>query len=294
VERAVTLLSIDAVTVVDGVAYGLLLFCVAAGLTVTFGVLRVLSLVHGTLYLTGAYLAWLIFDGGWVGLFIAVAVGLVVGGAAGIGLDAMMRPLAGRHLDQAVATLGVSFIAAEVFNHALGAQPIPVDPPRAVAGSIPIGAHSYPVWRLVFIAAAAMLAVALFMVVERTRIGAVVRAVVADRAMAEAAGIPTRRVQAAVMATGAALAVLAGVIGAPVLGPAPGVDTTVLVQSLIVVIVGGPGSIRGALLAALGVGMITTLGVSLIPTSAAFLLATAMLAALTLRPATLTTGVIAR
>lgn len=281
-----------AVPVVDGVAVGLLLFCVAAGLTLTFGVMRVFSMVHGTLYLVGGYTAWALFDGGWSGLVLAVTAGVGIGVVAGGLLQTAMRPLAGRHLDQALATLGVAFIAGEVLSEVFGAQPLPTEAPTAVAGSIPLAGHLYPVWRLVFIGVGTALAIGLFLTLERSRAGALVRAVVADPAMAAATGIPVRRVQTAVLAVGGALAVGAGVLGAPVLGPGPGVDSAVLVQSLIVVVVGGLGSIRGALVAALGVGQISTLGVVLAPTASAFLLAAAMFVALVVRrPAYAAVGV---
>lgn len=282
-----------AVTVVDGVAYGLALFVVAAGLTLTYGVMQVLSLVHGTLYLAGAYLAWWLFDGTWAGFAAALGAGLVVGAAAGSGLAWSMRPLAGRHLNQALATLGVAFVAATVFTRVFGGEPLPVDPPAVAAGVVPMFGHTYPVWRLGFIVVAAVLAVGLFVVVERSRLGAVIRAVVADADMAAATGIGVRRVQTLVLAAGAALAVLGGVLAAPVLGPAPGVDAIVLVQSLIVVVVGGLGSIRGALVAALGVGMVTTVGAAVAPILSAFLLAAAMLVALAARRRTHRLGVAA-
>ncbi len=271
------------ITVLDGLAYGLLLFCVAAGLTLIFGVMGVLNLAHGTLYLLGTYLAWAIFDGGWAGLALAVAAGAVAGAVGGAGLSVAMRPLAGRHLDQALATLGIAFVAADLFTAVFGAEPLPADPPTALAGSVTMAGHSYPAWRLVFIGLAAVLASALLLVLERSRAGAVVRAVAADETMADATGIATRTVQTAVLAAGGALAVAVGVLGAPVLGPAPGVDTTVLVQSLIVVVVGGFGSVRGAFVAALGVGQIETLGVALAPNLAPFLLFGVMLAVLSIR-----------
>ena len=278
------------ITAVNGVAYGLLLFCAAAGMSLIFGVAGVLNLAHGTLYLAGAYTAWLLADGGWTGLALALATGAAVGGLGGAGLATAMRPLTGRHLDQALATLGIAFIGADGFSAVFGAEPRSVDPPAALAGTITLAGNSYPAWRLTFIAVAALIAIALFFVIERTRTGAVIRAVVADPAMAAATGIPTRTVQTGVLAAGGALAVSAGVLGAPVLGPAPGVDTTILLHALIICVVGGLGSIRGAFVAAIGVGQVQTLGVALAPAAASFLLAAAMLAALTWRRTTLIVG----
>lgn len=278
-------LTVYAVTAVDGLAFGLLLYCLAAGLTLIWGVVDVLNLSHGTLYLIGAYLAWLCSDGGWTGLLTALAAGIAVGAAGGYLLDTAMRPLAGRHLDQALATLGAAFVAADLLTGATGGVPLRVQPPAVLAGSIPIFGHAYPVWRLLFIAVAAGIATVMIAVIDRSRTGAVIRAVVDDEAMAAAAGIGTRAVRAAVLAAGAALAVTAGVLAAPVLGPAPGVDTAVLTLSLIIVVIGGLGSVRGALAAALGVGQLQTLGVVLAPAGTVpFLLAAAMLAVLLARP----------
>ncbi|MDG4756172.1 MULTISPECIES: branched-chain amino acid ABC transporter permease [Micromonospora] len=274
------------VTALDGVAYGLLLFTIAAGLTLIVGVAGVFSMAHGTLYLAGAYLAWHFADGGWAGLALALAAAVVVGGLGGAGLAAAVRPLTSRPLDQVLATLGIAYIAADQFSTIIGAEPRSVDPPRAVAGSVSLGDYQYPIYRLLFIAVGLALVVALFWLVERSRIGAVVRAVVADPGMAAATGLRTGIVRTGVLVGGAVLAVTGGALGAPVIGPAPGVDTTILVYSLIVCVVGGLGSIRGALLAALGVGQILTLGVALAPGAAAFLLAAAMLAALTIRQRT--------
>jgi len=277
------LLTAYAVTVVDGLAYGLLLFTVAAGLTLIWGVADVLNLGHGTLYLAGAYLGWWLADGGWGGLAAATAVGSVAGAAAGGLLSVTLRPLTGRHLDQGLATLGGAFVAADLLTNATGGQPLRAEAP--LPASVPLFGHPYPVWRLLFIGVAAALATVMILVIERSRTGAMIRAVVDDEPMAAAAGVRTRLVQASVLAAGCALAVAVGVLGAPVLGPAPGVDTTVLTLSLIIVVVGGLGSIRGALAAAVGVGQLQTVGVLLAPPATVpFLLAAAMLAVLVARP----------
>lgn len=278
------------ITALDGVAYGLLLFTIAAGLTLIVGVAGVFSLAHGTLYLAGAYLAWHLADGGWGGLALALAVAVVLGTLGGVGLAVVVRPLVDRPLDQVLATLGIAYIAADQFSRVFGAEPRSVDPPWAVAGSVSLGDYQYPIYRLLFIAIGLVVVVGLFWLVERSRAGAIVRAVVADPGMAAATGLRTGAVRAGVLVGGAVLAVTAGVLGAPVIGPSPGVDTTVLVYSLIVCVVGGLGSIRGALLAALGVGQTLTLGVAIAPGAAAFILAAAMLAALTVRQRTTIPG----
>jgi branched-chain amino acid transport system permease protein len=272
------------VTALDGLAFGLLLFTVAAGLTLIFGVMDILNLAHGSLYLAGAYCTYLFSGGSLAGLVAALAVGVLVGVGAGLVLAIAMRPLARfGHLAQALATLGIAFLAADAFITIFGGAPVPADPPDALAGSLQLGVHGYPVYRLGFIAVAAAVAAAVHLVVTRTRAGVTLRAMVNDPTMAAASGVPTRVVQITAMAGGAVLAVVAGVLGAPLLGPAPGVDTTVLVLSLIVVVIGGAGSIPGTLAGALLVGQVQTLGVLTAPTAAPFALFTVLLIVLTMR-----------
>lgn len=269
-----------AATAIDGIAYGLLLFVVAAGLALIFGVMDVLTLAHGTLYLAGAYLAWLLTGGSLLGLAAAVAVAVVVGAAAGGGLAAALRPLPG-HLDQALVTIGMAFLAADAFRSVFGPAPLPADPPAVLAGRVDLFGHGYPVYRLVFIGVAAAIAVGLHLTLRHSTAGLLLRATVADPGMAAATGVNVRRLRATAFAVGGALAVTAGVLGAPLLGPAPGVDTTVLILSLIVVVLGGTtGSVPGTLAAALLVGQVQTVGVLAAPTLAPFALFGALLTVL--------------
>jgi len=273
-----------AVTALDGVAFGLLLFVVGAGLMLIFGVMDVLNLAHGSLFLGGAYIGYLLGGSGLLDLAAAVAAGAVLGAGGGVALGLAMRPLVGHgHLEQALATLGISFVAADAYTSGFGGAPLPVNPPELLAGTVTLGRHGYPTYRLGFIIVAALLAVLLHLTITRSRHGVLLRATVADPAMAAATGINTRMVQTLAMAAGGALAVTAGVLGAPLLGPAPGVDTTVLVLSLIIVIIGGAGSIPGALVAALLVGQVQTVGVIAAPTAAPFALLGVLLVVLTIR-----------
>ncbi len=273
------------VSIVDGVAYGLLLFTLAAGLSLVFGMMDVLNLAHGTLYLGGAYLTFLLSGGGWFGFFAAIAAGVVLGAGGGVLLTAMTQPLAHRgHLDQALLTIGVALIGAEVFLVLSGGDPLPASEPAALNFSLNLLGHTYPAYRLVFIGVAAALALLVYLVFERSTLGALVRATVADREMVQSLGVDTRVVLLGVFAFGAALATVGGVLGAPIIGPAPGVDESVLVLSLVVVGVGGLGSIRGALLGALYIGQVQSLGVALVPEYAPFLLFGSMFLVLALRP----------
>ena len=267
----------------DGLAYGMLLFTVSAGLMLVFGVMDVLNLAHGSLYLAGAYLA-AAFTGGGIGGFVAaVLAGVAAGAVGGTILAGLLRPLHdGGHLEQALLTLGIAFIASWGFTAGFGASPHRADPPAALAGSFSVAGHGYPVYRLLFIAVAGALAAGLHLLVRRTTAGIVLRATVADPGMAAAMGIRTGRVYTLALATGGALAAGTGVLGAPLLGPAPGVDTHVLMLSLIVVVLGGTGSILHTLAAALLVGQVQAFTAT-VPAIAPFLLFTAVLAVLVVR-----------
>jgi branched-chain amino acid transport system permease protein len=276
-----------AVTALDGAAFGLLLFCVGIGLALIFGVMDVLNLAHGTLFLAGAYLAYLLTGDTLLGLAAAVLAGLAVGAAGGVGLAAALRPLAGAgHLEQALMTLGVAFLAADAFTTGFGAAPLPTNPPAALAGRIDLFGHGYPIYRLLFIAVAAVLAICLHVTVRHTTAGILLRAAVSDPGMAAATGIHTARIRTVTLAVGGALAVTAGVLGAPLIGPAPGVDTTVLVLSLVVVVLGGAGSVPATLAAALLVGQVQTLGVLLAPAASPFALFAAVFVVLVARRGT--------
>ena len=274
------------VSMVDGVAYGLLLFTLAVGLSLVFGMMDVLNLAHGLLYLIGAYVAYALSDGTWGGFLLAILVGTAVGVLGGVVLSAMTQPLSARgHLDQALLTLGVAFVVADLLFAYFGSEVLPTRPPGSLRESTSLLGHSYPIYRLAFIGIAGALAVLVYAVFERSSLGALVRATVADRDMVRAMGVDTRKVMFGVFAFGAALAAVGGVLGAPILAPGPGVDENVLVLSLVVVVIGGLGSVRGALLGALLIGQVQTLGVALIPTYAPFLLFGAMLVVLAWRPA---------
>jgi branched-chain amino acid transport system permease protein len=270
-----------AVTAVDGVAYGLLLFIAASGLTLTLGVARVTNLAHGTLFLTGGYLGWRLADHTWAGLAAGTSIAVAAGGIAGAGLAVALVAVRAP-LDQALCTLGVALLGNWLLTRAFGAQPLPPDPPAAVAGTVAIAGHPYPVYRLLLIAAGVSLATGLYLVVHHTRTGLLIRATAADPHSVAILGIDPRRVQILTMAAGGALATTAGALGAPVLPPAPGTDQLVLVLSLIVA-VGGAGSISGALATALAIGQVQTTAVATWPTSAPFLLFAVLALALAIR-----------
>jgi branched-subunit amino acid ABC-type transport system permease component len=272
------------VPAVDGLAYGLLLFVVAAGCALAFGVAQTLNLAHGLLYAVGAYAAAALSDGGWPGLAVALATGVLA--AAGLGglVGAAVHPLAHRGLlTQALLTFGIALIGGDLLIASFGPQELPVRVPSIVDGSVRVLGHNYPGYRLALVVVGAGLAVALHVAVARTRAGMLVRALADDRAMVACLGISPLRLRIGALAVAGGLAGGAGVLGAPVIGPAPGVADTVLLLSLIVVVVGGMRSIAAIAAAALAVGEIQTLGVALAPSVAPFLLCAAMAAVLSVR-----------
>ncbi|MBP0455606.1 branched-chain amino acid ABC transporter permease [Kitasatospora sp. RG8] len=272
------------VPAVDGVAYGLLLYVAAAGLTLAFGTGDVLNLAHGALYAVGAYTAAALSDGSWRGMLLALAAGTAAAGAGGGLLAVLTAPVRRRgHLAQALLTFGVALVGVDLLSTAAGPDDLPVTLPAALDGSADLGGHRYPVYRLAFILVAALMAATGQLLLRRTRAGALLRATVDDPAMVAGLGTDPRLVHTAVLAGAGALAGLAGVLGAPIIGPGPRTADTVLLLSLIVVVLGGLGSVLGALVAAVAVGEVQTLGVDLVPDLAPYLLFTAMAAALVLR-----------
>jgi branched-chain amino acid transport system permease protein len=272
------------VSVLNGVAIGFVLFILAVGLSLVFGMMDVLNLAHGALFLGGAYLG-AAFAGSWGGFLAALALAAVGGLAAGALLSLMTEPLRARsHLDQALLTLGVAFVASETLVIVFGDDPLSVPAPPGLDGSVSVLGATYPAYRLVLIGVGAVLALAVYVVVERTRIGALVRATVADREMVAALGVDNRLVKVAVFAVGSLLAAAAGVLGGPLFGARPGLDATVLILALVVVVIGGLGSVRGALLGALVIGQVDTLGRALLPELASFVLFAALALVLVLRP----------
>jgi branched-subunit amino acid ABC-type transport system permease component len=272
------------VPAVDGVAYGLLLFVVAAGLVVCFGVADILNLAHGTLYAIGAYLAAALGDGSWTALLLALAAGTGASAMAGAALAGLLAPVPqGNHLTQALLTFGVALAGGSLLVDAFGPDDMPVRIPATVDGSVLVAGHRYAAYRLVFILVAAAIAGLLSVVLSRTRAGMLVRATVDDADMVACLGVRPALVRVAVLAAAGALAGAAGVLGAPIIGPGPRAADTVLLLSLVVVVLGGLRSVVGTLLAALAVGELQTLGVALAQTAAPFLLFAAMAVVLAAR-----------
>ncbi|MFE1962773.1 branched-chain amino acid ABC transporter permease [Streptomyces sp. NPDC059479] len=269
---------------VDGTAYGLLLFVVAAGLSLAFGTAGVLNLSHGTLYAIGAYTGAELSDGTWGGLALGLAAGTAAACVAGAGLSAATVPLARRgHLAQALLTFGLALVGGDLLIQLFGADELPVRVPEALDSSVMLLGHRYPAYRLCFIVMAVLLAAFGTWVLTRTRVGAAVRAAADDPQMLAATGHNPRAVHIGVLAASGALAGAAGVLGAPIIGPGPGTSENVLMLSLVVVVLGGLRSLWATFFAAIAVGEVQTLGVSVAPDLAPYLLFAAMAAVLVLR-----------
>ena len=255
------------VQTLNGLQFGILLFLVAAGLTLVFGVMDFINLAHGVQYMLGAYLAaFFAAQTGsfWFALLLALPAALLVG----LLLEFLVfRHLYDRdHLSQVLATFGVILFLNQGVKLAFGAAPLQVPVPEALSGGVRImEGLLYPTWRLAILAAGLATAGLLWFLVERTRVGMLVRAGASNAAMVSALGVDIRRLFLLVFGFGAMLAGFAGVMAAPILSVEPGMGDNLLILAFVVIVIGGIGSVRGAFIAALLVGLVETLGRGLVP-----------------------------
>jgi branched-chain amino acid transport system permease protein len=259
----------------NSLQYGLLLFLVASGLTLIFGIMGVINLAHGSFYMIGAYLAFALAP--WVaaafggGFFATLAVGVVLAVLLGYVLEwTFFSFLYEReHLQQVLMTYGLILVFEELRSLAVGDDVHGVPVPPALAGAIPLGELiSYPVYRLFVSGVCLAVAAAMWLVLSRTRLGMAVRAGATNREMVQSLGIDIGLLYRVVFAAGVAVAVLAGMVAAPVSSVYPGMGQQVLIVSFVVVVIGGIGSVRGALLAAILIGLVDTFGKVLVPEAA--------------------------
>ena len=259
----------------NALQYGLLLFLVASGLTLIFGIMGVINLAHGSFYMIGAYLAFALaapvaatFGGGF---FSVLAVGIVLAVLLGYVLEwVFFAYLYEReHLQQVLMTYGLILVLEELRSILFGDDVHGVAAPPLLAGSLPLGdTMSYPVYRLFISAVCIALAAGMYLVLKRTRLGMMIRAGSSNREMVQSLGIDIKFLYRVVFAADVALAVLAGMVAAPVSSVYPGMGNTVLIACFVVVVIGGIGSVRGALLAALLIGFVDTFGKVLLPQAA--------------------------
>ncbi len=274
------------IQVLNGVQYGLLLFLVATGLTLIFGIMGIINLAHGSFYMVGAYMAFTLSS--MTGnLFTAMVLGVVLSVALGIVLEwALFSRLYRRdHLEQVLLTYGLILVFEEVRSLVAGNDVHGVAVPAALAASVRLTETlSYPVYRLFISGVCLALAGALYVLVQRTRLGMMIRAGASNREMVQSLGIDINLVYRLVFAMGVALAAFAGMIAAPVSSVYPGMGTQVLIICFVVVVIGGIGSLTGALVASLLIGLVDTFGKVLLPQAAGVSVYVLMAAILLWRP----------
>ena len=273
------------VQTLNGLQLSMLLFLLSIGLSVVFGMMNFINLAHGTLYMVGAYLAltsvrW--FDSYWAALALApLGVALIGAVFYAVLLRHMQRQSPMR---QVLVTFGLIFVGFDAVRMIWGALPHTIPIPEVLDGSVHVLGEVYPTYRLFIIGVGLAVLVALHYGLERTRLGAIVRAGVDDRSMVAALGIDVERAFFLVFCIGCWLAGLAGVVSAPVFSIFPGMDMSILILTLIVVVVGGPGSLKGAVIGSLVIGMVDTYGQVVAPEFARVTIYALMAVVLLVRP----------
>jgi branched-chain amino acid transport system permease protein len=270
---------------INGVVFGMLLFLLAAGLTLMLGTMRIVNLAHGSFYLLGGYVGYTIaqrthsfFLACVAGLFSICILGVL---SYKIVLE---KRFAREVMGQVLLTFGMLLIISDVCRWIWGGNPLAIPKPEMLQGTIYLGTIVIPVYRLAVIVIGVLILLFLWWFQERTKYGAIVRAGVDDAEMAQGIGINISLVKTLVFSMGALLAGLAGVIGGPFVGLSVGLDIEILLLAMVVVIIGGMGSLRGALVGALLVGLIDSFGKSLLPELSIFTLFAAMVVVLAIKP----------
>ena len=259
-----TLLFVQAL---NGVQFGLILFLIAAGLTLVFGIMDFVNLAHGVQYMVGAYLTAAL--SAWTGSFLyGIALGMPATLVVGLVLElAVFRHLYARsHLDQVLASFGVIIFMTELVRMIWGVSPLSVDIPASLSGSVELGEGLlYPVWRLIVVGASLGVGALLYLLINHTRLGMLIRAGASNAPMVSALGVDIRLLFTGVFGFGAMLAGFAGAMVAPILSVEPTMGDSVLILTFVVIVIGGIGSIRGTFLAAIMIGLVDTLGRLLAP-----------------------------
>ncbi|WP_233804883.1 branched-chain amino acid ABC transporter permease [Paraburkholderia sp. HP33-1] len=279
------MVSLYTMQALHGLVYGMLLFLVASGLTLIFGLLRVINIAHAAFYMLGAYLTYAVVavtQNFWLSLFIApTAVGLL---GAGVESGLLRRIRGHGHEHELLLTLGLFYMVSEATRWIWGNYTLEVPTPLLLVGSIPLLGGQYPIYRLFILAFSALICVLLGIVLKRTRLGIVIRSSVSDREMVSALGVNTSFVMTAVFGLGSALAAIAGVVAAPFLQVDPSMGQAILVDTFVVVVIGGFGSLAGALMSSLMIGQLKSFGILLFPQFALIFQFLLMAAVLIVRP----------
>jgi len=270
--------------VFNGISYGALLFLLAAGLSLIFGVMRIVNLAHGSYFLLGGYVALTVIwtTGSWA---LAIPVAALTVAVLGLVMERVfLRPLGFDPLRQVLLTVGFAFLFQQAALDIWGGDSLDIQPPEALTESAVIGGIYFPLYRVFMIGVAAAIGLALWLAMEKTRMGAMVRAAVDDSEMARGVGIDTSKVSMFIFALGAFLAAMGGVIGGAFLGVYPGLDFEILPIAFAVVIIGGMGSLGGAAVGSLIVGLADNFGKALFPELSYFTLYAPMVLILALKP----------
>ncbi len=268
----------------NSLALGGLLFLLSSGFSLIFGLMRIANLTHGALFMLGAYVGVSILKvvpNLWAAALLG---GLAVALFGGLLERFILRKLSGNSLGQVLVTLGFAFMIADLCLILWGGDPIPVPTPPELRKPLVVGGVSFPTYRLAVVVIAIVTAIALYLLMERTRLGAMIRAGVDDMQMARAVGIPVSKLFTLVFCLGAMLAGAGGIIGGPILSAYPGLDGEMLPLALIVVILGGVGSLVGAFVGSFIIGFIYTFGIALMPDLAYVILFLPMIFVIAFRP----------
>ncbi len=277
-------MSIWLLQALNGLSFGGLLFLEAAGFSLIFGLLRIPNLSHGGLFMLGAYLGVTFLANGlnfWIAALCSAVIVAAVGGIIERGL---LRRISGNENAQVLATIGVAFIIADASIGVWGGDPYTIRAPGVFAQSIVVGGLTFPLYRLLVIGISIAIAAGLWLAIDRTRIGAMLRAGVDDPEMARGIGVPVFGLFTLVFAVGAGLAGLGGVLGGPILSAYPGLDMDILPLALIVVILGGVGSLIGAFVGSFVVGLLAIFSQAMLPDLAYVVLFVPMVIVLAVRP----------
>jgi branched-chain amino acid transport system permease protein len=270
---------------VNSITFGGLLFLLSAGFSLIFGLMRIPNLVHGSLFMLGAYFGATFVNWYRVDFWLAAILSAILVAALGGLIERfLLRRLAGAQLAQVLVTLGLSFMIADLCLMVWTGDPISVATPARFAGATRVLGAPFPLYRLAIVVIAVAIAVLLWLLLDRTRLGAMIRAGVDDPAMARVVGIRVSRLFTIVFCLGAGLAGFAGVIGAPILSVYPGLDFDMLPLALVVVILGGIGSLPGSLLGSFIIGFLYNYGQALLPELAYFVLFLPMVLVLVFLP----------
>jgi len=272
------------VLLLNGVAFGVVLFLLAAGLSLTLGLMKILNMAHGALYMVGAYVGWSLVVEYRLNFWLAAFLAALAAGVVGLGMERFLRPLHQHLNDQVLLTLGFVYILTNLCQWIWGPLArIPFTAPD-LAGSISIAGWAYPRYRVGVIILGLILAGVLWWFQEKTRVGAIIRAGIDDKEMATGVGLHVERVNTLVFLAGSCVAGLSGVVGAQLFGVNLDLGFDILLFAVVVIIVGGLGSIQGALIGGILIGVIDSLGKVLLPDATMFLIYLVMIVVLLIKP----------